>query len=326
MTRLEKNQAKGALGFGISLAILLVVVVSILTFGGEERWAGHAAVSIVGLVLVFLVLINGATLTGRIKRIGEANAFRRHRILSVLFSIFMIVGFSYGLWVTSQHGEALLSSVHGWLGLAIVVISVMQVVPCFVSKRRVRIRFLHMIAGYTVAFLVVVQAAWGLEIAVVGEVNNLVMLHSTLGAVAAFAFAWVVVEMRHLTAKGIARARIASYVGAFLNVVGCWVAGGYYYLTVYGSQVKPAIIGGVQPWAHRIIMETKEHVFLFLPVVSLTLVFVLISLGKNQALLDDVKGRKAIIAIAGLALFMVLLTFIFGALISNVARIGLGGE
>ena len=195
-----------------------------------------------------------------------------------------------------------------------------------VPKRRLRIRSLHMIVGYALAFLVVVQAAWGLEIAVVGEVSNVVMLHSTLGAVAAFAFAWIIVEMRHLTERGIARSKVASYVGAFLNIVGCWVAGGYYYLTVYGSQVKPAILSGVQPWAHRIVMETKEHVFLFLPVVSLTLVFVLIFLGKNQALLADAKGRKAVTAIAGVALFMVLLMFIFGVLISNAARIGLGGE
>ena len=323
---MEKNPAKNALWVGFSLALLAGIALSVLTYGGEQRWIGHAAISLMGLGLIFLVLINGATLSGRLKRGGEMNVFRLHRSLSVLFSVFMFFSFFYGLWVTWQHGEALLSSIHGWLGLVIVILSVLQVVPCLVPKRRLRIRSLHMIVGYALAFLVVVQAAWGLEIAVVGEVSNVVMLHSTLGAVEAFAFAWIIVEMRHLTERGIARSKVASYVGAFLNIVGCWVAGGYYYLTVYGSQVKPAILSGVQPWAHRIVMETKEHVFLFLPVVSLTLVFVLIFLGKNQALLADAKGRKAVTAIAGVALFMVLLMFIFGVLISNAARIGLGGE
>jgi len=202
----------------------------------------------------------------------------------------------------------------------------LQVVPCFVLKGRMRIRPLHMIIGYAAALLVVIQTAWGLEIAVVGTIKGIVMLHSTLGAVTAFALAWIIVEMRHLTAKDIARAKFASYVATFLNVVGCWVAGGYYYLTVYGSQVKPAIINGVQPWAHSIILETKEHVFLFLPVVSLALMCMLVILGKDQILLDDLKARKAVTAIAVLALIMVFLMFVFGALISNAARIELGGE
>ena len=324
MTELERSRFKNA---SIWVALVLTMIAgAVLTYGGEERWIGHAIVSVVGLALAFLVLINGATLSGRLKKVSEANVFRLHRNLSLLFSLFMIGTFSYGLWVTLQHGEALLSSVHGWLGLAIVIVSVLQLALCFIFKRRIRVRFLHMIIGYSAAFLVVVQTAWGLEIAVVGAVKNVVMIHSTLGAMAAFALAWIIVEMRHLTAKGIARAKFASYIVAFFNIVGCWVAGGYYYLTVYGSEVKPAILGSVQPWAHRIIMETKEHVFLFLPVVSLTLVCILVFLGKDQTLLDEPKTRRAVAAIASLALFMVLLTFVFGALVSNAARIGLGGE
>lgn len=311
---------------GIALALLIIIVGSVFTYEGEERWVGHAIVSIVGLALVFLVLINGATLSGKLKRVGEANIFRLHRNLSVLFCLFMVSTFFYGLWVTSQHGEALLSSVHGWLGLAIVTISVLQVVPCFVLKRRMRIRPLHMILGYASVLLVIIQTAWGLEIAVVGTVKDIVMLHSTFGAVSAFTLAWIIVEMWHLTPKGIVRAKFASYIAVFLNIVGCWVAGVYYYLTVYGSQVKPAIISGIQSWAHGVVMETKENVFLFLPVISLALMCVLVFLGRDQTLLDDSKARKAVTVIALLALIMVFLMFVFGALISNAARIGLGGE
>lgn len=310
----------------IAITLLLIFAVSVLTYGGEYNWIGHAVASIAGLIVVIIVMISGATLTGRLKRESATNTFKLHKDVAVLFSLFMVGTFFFGLWTTSQHGEGLLSSAHGWLGLAIVILALLQLIPCFFLKRRTKVRLPHMIIGYGTALLVVIQTAWGLEIAVVGAVKDLVMIHSTFGAIAALASTWIIVEMRHLTPKGLARAKFASYVGAFFNIVGCWIVGGYNYLTVYGSQLRTVILEGAQPWAHRIIMETKEHVFLFLPVLSIALMFTLILLGKDQTLLDDSKARKAMIAIAVLVVFMIVLAFVFGALISNAARIGLGGD
>jgi len=161
---------------------------------------------------------------------------------------------------------------------------------------------------------------------VVGEVKDLVMVHSTFGAIAAAALTWIIIELRHLTSQGVARAKIASYIAVFFNIVGCWIVGGYYYLTFYGSQLKPIIVSGSQPWAHQIVMEVKEHVFLSLPVISLALMVALVWLSKDQTLLEDPKARRAIIALAVLALVMVVVTFIFGAIISNAANILGGGE
>ncbi len=309
-----------------AFTLLLTFAVTILTNDGEYRWIGHAIVSIVGLILIIIVIVDGATLTGRLKRVGAPNVFRLHKDVSVLFSLFMIGTFFFGLWVTYSHGEELLSSVHGWLGLAIVILASLQVLPSFTFKHREKVKFPHKIIGFALAFLVVVQTAWGLEIAVVGEVKDLVIIHSTFGAIAALALAWIIIEMRHLTPKGLTRAKFAGYTAAFFNVLGCWIVGGYYYLTVYASQLKPIIVEGAQPWAHRIIMETKEHVFLFLPVISIALTLMLIWLGKDQTLFDDSKVRKAIIAVALLALVMIIVTFVFGALISNAANIGVGDE
>ena len=309
-----------------AITLLLVIAISVLIYGGENNWIGHAITSIGGLILIIIAIINGATLTGRLKRAGTTNAFNLHKHISVLFSLFMVGTFFFGLWVTSQHDEGILSSVHGWLGLAIVILAVLQLVPCFASKRRAKVRLPHMIIGYTTALLVIIQIAWGLEIAVVGAVKDLVMIHSTFGAIAALASTWIIVEMHHLTPKGLARAKFAGYIGAPFNIVGCWIVGGYNYLTVYGSQLKPVILEGAQPWAHQIIMETKEHVFLFLPVISLALMLTLNLLGKDQTLLEEPKARKSIIAIALLALTMIVLSFVFGALISNAAKIGVGGK
>lgn len=309
----------------IALSLLLTFVSLFFTYDGEYRWLGHAVVSVTGLVLMISVVVNGATLTGKLKR-GATNAYTLHKTVSVLFSLFMLGTFFFGLWITYSHGEELLFSIHGWLGLAIVIIAILQVIPSLVFKRRGKVRFPHMLLGYTVIFLVVLQTAWGLEVAVVGEVKDLVMIHSTFGAIAAFAFTWIIIEMRHLTLNGLARVKLAAFVAAVFNILGCWIAGGYYYLNVYASQLKPIIVDGAQPWAHRIVMETKEHVFLFLPVISLTLLFTLIWLSKDQTLLDNPKARKAIVVMALLALVMIVATFVFGVLISNAANIIVGGE
>ncbi len=57
---------------------------------------------------------------------------------------------------------------------------------------------------------------------------------------------------------------VAAYISA-------WVLGGWYYLQTYGSAVKPVIKAGRYILAHTIVMETKEHLFLFLPFLALTL-------------------------------------------------------
>ena len=298
----------------IAVSLLLAFIILFFTYEGEYRWLGHAVVSITGLILIVIVVVNGATLAGRLKK-GATNAHRLHKNVSVLFSLFMVGTFFFGLWIMYSHGEELLASVHGWIGLAIVVLAIIQVVPCFITKQRTKIRVLHKVAGFAVAVLVVIQTAWGLEVAVVGLVKDLVMVHSTFGAIAAIALTWVIIELRHLTAKGVARAKLASYIAVFFNIVGCWIVGGYYYLTFYGSQIKPVIVSGSQPWAHQIVMEVKEHAFLFLPVISLALMLALVWLSKDQTLMEDPKARKAIIALAVLALAMIVMTFVFGAVI-----------
>ena len=48
---------------------------------------------------------------------------------------------------------------------------------------------------------------------------------------------------------------------AFAFAITSWVTGGYYYVSYYGTAVKPVIKAGEFPWAHTIITETKEHIF-----------------------------------------------------------------
>ena len=97
--------------------------------------------------------------------------------------------------------------------------------------------------------------------------HPLIGLHAVLGELGALAFLWVLVELLNPTEGRVRRARFIAFLGmAFL--IAAWVVGGYYYVTVYGIEVKPLIKAGPTPWAHSVITETKEHVFLFLPFLA----------------------------------------------------------
>lgn len=101
--------------------------------------------------------------------------------------------------------------------------------------------------------------------------HPLIGIHAALGEIGVGAFLWVFVELLNPSEERIKRAKKIALLGALLFLLS-WIAGGYYYVEFYGDQVKPLIKEGPFPWAHAIVMETKEHVFLFLPFLSLSIV------------------------------------------------------
>ncbi len=74
--------------------------------------------------------------------------------------------------------------------------------------------------------------------------------------------------------KTYSEARVQFYaVTAFALIMISWITAGLYYLNTYGPSVKPRIKESY-PWVHSIIMETKEHVFLFIPILAALLVVI----------------------------------------------------
>lgn len=287
-----------------------------------DNWIGHALIAIISLMLIIYVLTTGAMLRGRIKR-SSGNNFKLHKKGGIYFGAFILGLFIYGLWIRLQHGESILSSVHGKLGLIILLIMIVQLFLSLVFKNRARYRGLHKMMGYALAPILIIDAGWGLHNGVVGGTKSLVLLHSISGGLSALVLVWIIVETLYPTDRSLARARIASYLAALLLATGCWIVGGYNYLTVYGSQVKPIILAGPHPWAHEVVMEAKEHIFVFLPIIAFALSITLFVLDRD-AFLDDTKFRRALTITACLALFMVLLMFLMGAVISNAGKSGLG--
>lgn len=299
--------------------MLLAIGVIALAY---EKWIGHAFIAIISLVLMVYALTTGAILKGRIKKKSPGNVFKPHKRVGIYFGALILGSFIYGLWLRLGDGESILSSVHGKLGLIILLIMVLQVIPSLVLKNRAKYRDLHKIIGYSLAPILVIDASWGLYNGVISGTKNLVLFHSITGGLSALILVWIIIEMLYPTDRSLSRARIASYLTAFLITAGCWIAGGYNYLTVYGSQVKPIILTGPRPWAHQIVMEAKEHVFVFLPIIVFSLAIILSTLDRDTFLSDDFKYRRSLALIAVLALFMILLMFLMGAIISNAGLTG----
>jgi len=144
-------------------------------------------------------------------------------------------------------------------------------------------------------------------------------LHAALGELSLLFIIWALVEVAWgPLGRGVLRAKIASLTGTIL-IFAHWLVSGIYYVIYYGPEVKSIIKTGPWPWAHAIFMESKEHIFLFLPFLALILLFLV---WKHGDKLREERGlRFSIFAVGGVALFVFGLMIIMGFLISSGYRI-----
>lgn len=143
--------------------------------------------------------------------------------------------------------------------------------------------------------------------------QNFLIWHVLLGLLGIVLFTMVLVGL--LRSKPKLRAlKLSSLVG-LLSFLGSWVLGGYYYVVFYGDAVKPIIKAGDYPWAHLVLMETKEHAFLFLPILAIVVTFA-IFWGGNQLLADE--KFKNSLAVVNLLIVLIGVAILFmGFLISS---------
>ncbi len=298
-------------------ALVLILAAFLFTVSTDLSWMVHGLAGLTGLGFLILNGVTGGRLAGRLKRDGDHDIYASHKKLGIWFAVFMVLTFLYGLRVIIEYEEPrpLLTSVHGWMGASIAALAVTQVVSSLIVKKRRLIRTPHALVGYLLPVLVIIEAAWGLQIGVAGKIKNLVLIHSVLGGIAAAAVAWIIIEIRHPTPNGLYRARLAAFFAAAINITGCWIIGGYQYLTAY-PEVKEAIKAGPYDWAHLIVLETKEHIFLFLPVILVCLALMVHGMAARDGLPDMAAVRKPVLMVAFLGLSLIALMFIMGAIVS----------
>jgi hypothetical protein len=147
-------------------------------------------------------------------------------------------------------------------------------------------------------------------------------LHIGLGEIAAFLFLFIGICLFVNTT------RFETSLYLFLSKIGTsliifsWIIGGYYYLIIYGSKVKPAIKSGSMDWAHLIAMEAKEHIFLFIPLLC---IFFTIALMRQVEGKVQIQYKKEL---GSLSIFIFLLSMsmaLMGFIITIGYRVALEG-
>ena len=148
----------------------------------------------------------------------------------------------------------------------------------------------------------------------------LIGFHAWLGEFAALMFIWAFIEMISGCESNIRRAKRAVLLG-IACIFAAWLVGGFYYVEFYGSDVKPLIKEGPLPWAHKVVMETKEHVFLFLPFLGLLAYGLLQRLGDQMV--EDRRARVATMYALGSVAVIAACMALFGFLVSSGFRAAL---
>jgi len=135
-----------------------------------------------------------------------------------------------------------------------------------------------------------------------------------------FAFLWVLVEMLNPSETRIARAQVAALTG-FACLFFAWLVGGFYYVEVYGLHVKPLIKASDAEWVYSIVMEAKEHVFLFLPILASLTAALLYKY--DGELIHNRDASVSIVLLAGVIFLLGFSIAGMGAIISSGYRFAL---
>jgi len=147
-----------------------------------------------------------------------------------------------------------------------------------------------------------------------------ILLHAAVAELGLIAFLWVLVELLNPTGRRIKRAKITALIG-LACLLTAWVVGGFYYVEVYGSHIKPVIKASDAKWVHSIVMEVKEHVFLFLPILATLIVALLYKY--DMELIKSKDARVSIVLLAGLVFLLGFSLAGMGAIISSGYRFAL---
>lgn len=139
--------------------------------------------------------------------------------------------------------------------------------------------------------------------------------HPTFGVLGILAAVWLIVETINATSENQTRTRYAAYSVAICMSL-TWLLAGYWYTTFYGAE-KAVILAGPWPWAHNLVMETKEHLFFIPGILALVLPIIAVrELSKNRA------ARSMIMVVAGLIIINSLAIEGAGAIINAGAKAG----
>jgi asparagine N-glycosylation enzyme membrane subunit Stt3 len=147
--------------------------------------------------------------------------------------------------------------------------------------------------------------------------SDLILLsHPVFGVLATLSAVWFFVEALNASEANAKRVRWAALsVAVFMCLA--WLAGGYWYTHFYGVD-KNLILKGPLPWTHKLVMETKEHLF-FVPLV----LALFLPIAARERLFANSAARTLGLSVSGLIVLCALAIEGGGALINFGAKAAL---
>ena len=152
------------------------------------------------------------------------------------------------------------------------------------------------------------------------SVGFLAMPHVVFGVWGLFVSLWLIAEVVNVSEANLARIKTASWIQAVFEWLS-FLLGGWWYYTYYAAE-KAIILKGPFPQGHEVFMETKEHVFLLLLLLS---TFIPIIAHQNN-LLANSAARKLIIVSASMVIILGFVMEGSGSFIIQAVKMGLGGK
>lgn len=147
----------------------------------------------------------------------------------------------------------------------------------------------------------------------------ILLLHPTFGVLGMLAAVWVFVEALNASAPGVERMRSAARLSAVFMWLSYFIAG-YFYVFLYGPD-KAIIKAGPWPFAHNLVTETKEHVFLMLLLLA---TFLPIAAMGDVA--RNLGARRVVLWSSALVVLLVLFMEGSGAIMSVAAKLGYAAQ
>ena len=144
----------------------------------------------------------------------------------------------------------------------------------------------------------------------------ILMSHVLFGVGCMAAAVWLFVDVLNANEGNLARIRRISWSAA----VFMWLAfliGGYFYVTAYKAD-KAIILNGPWPFAHDLVMETKEHL-----VIMLLLLVTYLPIVASNNLTVSKDARKLMLWVTGMTALLALAMDGEGAIIAMGVKMGL---
>ena len=144
----------------------------------------------------------------------------------------------------------------------------------------------------------------------------ILLSHAAFGSLAGMAALWVFVETLNARPENAERTYKAALVAA-LAMAAAWMLGGYWYVHFYPAD-KGIILKGPWPFAHNLVMETKEHLVFITGILAFYL-----PVAARDKIYANAAARKMVLSVALLVALTDLAAEGAGAIISHGVTVSL---